>query len=138
MTPERDRAAVLEHLTRDVAEEFRDRLDMLTESGQVSSLARWLTENSLARIAQEFQITLTEDNAAQFTTHLAMAFSRLQRGEAEAPLSDALAEEVHAHARERELVRRVMSECEPLLERDVPDSEIDYMTVHLCALVEDE
>lgn len=126
----------LEEFARDVAEEFRERLDMLEESGQVTALARWMTETSLARIAQEFGVALTEDNAAQLATHLAMAFSRLQRGEAEPPLSEALQEEVHEYPREREVVRRLMSECEPLLERKVPDSEVDYMTVHLCALLD--
>jgi transcriptional regulatory protein LevR len=133
---QRDTPADLEHLTSDVAEEFRDRLDMLEESGQVTALARWMTESSLARITQEFGLRLTEENASQFATHVAMALSRLQRGEDEAPLSEALADEVRGHARERELVRRIMSECEPLLERSVPEVEIDYATVHLCALLE--
>jgi transcriptional antiterminator len=134
----RNAAAELEDRVRDVAEEFRDRLDMLEESRQTTALARWMTESTVARIGQEFKLTLTEANAAQFTTHLAMAFSRLQRGEAEPPLSDALQEEVREHAREREIVRRILSECESLLQREVPDSEIDYVTVHLCALMEDE
>jgi transcriptional regulatory protein LevR len=133
----RNAAAELDDLARDVAEEFRDRLDMLEDSGQTTKLARWMTESTLARIGQEFRLTLTEANAAQFTTHLAMAFGRLQRGEAEPPLSAALQDEVREHAREREVVRRILGECESLLQREVPDSELDYVTVHLCALMED-
>lgn len=127
-----------EQKVKEVSAEFAERLDMLEESGQVSALARWMTENALARVSEELALSLTEDNAAQFTTHIAMAFSRLQRGEAEAEASDALAEEVAAHPREREIVRRIMAECEPLLERKVPTAEVDYMTVHLCALLEDQ
>ncbi|MEA2419633.1 MAG: hypothetical protein QOE60_1839, partial [Thermoleophilaceae bacterium] len=84
---------------RAVADAFRERLDMLEESGQVTALARWMTESTLARISKVFDLTLDEDNAAQFTTHVAMAFSRLQRGEAEAPLSPELAAEVAEHPR---------------------------------------
>lgn len=127
-----------EQKLKEVSAEFAERLDMLEESGQVSALARWMTENALARVSEELALTLTEDNAAQFTTHIAMAFSRLQRGEAEADASSALAEEVAARPREREIVRRIMAECEALLERKVPAAEVDYMTVHLCALLEDQ
>ena len=128
----------LELHTREVEDAFSDRFDMLEESGQITALARWMTVNALARIAQDFGLTLTEDNASQFATHVAMAFSRLQRGEEEAPLSEALRDEVREHPREREVVRQIMGEAEPVLDRDVPDSEIDYMTVHLCALVAEQ
>jgi transcriptional regulatory protein LevR len=121
---------------KDVADEFRERLDMLEESGQMTALARWLTENALARIAEELQVRLGEDNAAQFVTHLAIALNRLQRGEAVAP-SALVTDEVAEHPHVREVMRRVMDECEEVLDREVPDAEVDYMAVHLCALIED-
>ena len=122
---------------KDVADEFRERLDMLEESGQLTTLARWLTENALARVAGELGVTLTEDNAAQFVTHLAIALNRLQRGEPVEP-SAVVSDEVREYPREQAVMRRVMNECEEVLDRHVPDAEVDYMTVHLCALVEDE
>jgi hypothetical protein len=119
----------------EISATFADRLDMLEESGQISPLARWLTEHSLARLAEHFGLTLTEDNAAQFVTHLAMALGRLQRGEPEVLASDVVAEEVAQFPREREAMRAIMDESEGVLDRGVPDSEVDYMTVHLCALL---
>jgi transcriptional regulatory protein LevR len=127
-----------EQQLREVSTEFRERLDMLEESGQVTSLVRWMTENAVARIAQEFGIRLTEDNASQFVTHMAMALARLQRGDTEAPPSAALADEIADRDRERDLMRRIMDECEEVLDREIPESELDYMTVHLCALVEED
>jgi transcriptional regulatory protein LevR len=128
-------SAALDEQVKLVAAEFAERLGMLEESGQITSLSRWLTENSLARIADELQLRLTEDNAAQFVTHLAIALNRLQRGEAIAP-SATVSGEIADYGRERDVVRRVMDECEELLDRAVPDAEVDYMTVHLAALVE--
>jgi transcriptional regulatory protein LevR len=120
-----------------VSTEFRERFDMFEEAGQITSLSRWLTENALARIAHEFGLVLTEDNASQFVTHFAMALSRLQRGEF-AEASAVVADELSEHERERDVIRKVVEEIEQVLDREVPDSEIDYMTVHLCVLLEDE
>lgn len=128
--------APTDHDTKGVAAEFTERLDMLEESGQLTSLARWLTENALGRIVGELGVQLGEDNAAQFVTHLAIALDRLQRGEAIEP-SAVVTDEVSEHPREREVMRRVMDECEEVLDRVVPDAEVDYMTVHLAALVTD-
>jgi transcriptional regulatory protein LevR len=128
----RDTAAI-DNQVKLVSEAFEERFDMLEESGQITSLTRWLTENSLARIADELQLRLTEDNAAQFVTHLAIALNRLQRGEAVEP-SATVSDEIADYGREREVMRRVMDECQEVLDRAVPDAEVDYMTVHLAAL----
>jgi transcriptional regulatory protein LevR len=119
-----------------IADEFRERLDMLEESGQITALARWLTESSLARIADELSVALSEENAAQFVTHLAIALDRLQRGEP-VEASAVVTDEVAEFPRERAVMRRIMAECEKVLDREVPDAEVDYMTVHLCALVDE-
>jgi transcriptional antiterminator len=132
------RQANFEQHLQQVGEEFNERLDLLEESGQVTSLARWLTENVLARLSQELDLQLTEDNAAQFATHLAMSLSRLHRGDPEVEMSSALADELQAYQREREIVRRVLMECRQLLDREIPEVEVDYVTVHVCALLEGE
>jgi transcriptional antiterminator len=118
--------------------EFTDRLDMLQEAGQITPLARRLTELVLVELAEEFGLVFTEENAAMFVTHLAVALTRLNRREMEAPPSSLVDDEIRSRTREREVMRRVMSECEKLLDREVPESEIAYMTVHLCAILDDE
>jgi transcriptional regulatory protein LevR len=120
---------------REVSAEFRERLDMLEGAGQITALARWLTEHALAEIARHCAVRLEEANAAQFVTHLAVALTRLQRGE-EAEQSAVVADEIADRVRERKIMRRLMDECERLLDREVPEVEVDYMTVHLCALLE--
>jgi transcriptional antiterminator len=120
-----------------VSDEFRDRLDLFEESGQITSLSRWLTENALARIAKEFDLELTEENASQFVTHFAMALSRLQRGDFAEP-SAVVAEELAGRERERAVVRVIAGDIEQVLDRQVPDSEVDYLTIHLLALLEED
>lgn len=121
-----------------VAAEFAERLDLLEESGQVTNLARRLTELCLAELATDLGLTLTEDNAAQFVTHLAIALTRINRGDPEIASSVVAAEEIADRTREHDAVMRVMSDASRLLQREVPESEITFMTVHLCGLVDEK
>jgi transcriptional regulatory protein LevR len=119
-----------------ITEEFADRLEMLEESGQVSKLARRLTELALADLAVDLDLRFTEENSAQFVTHLAIALTRINRGDPPIELSAVAEEEIAERTRERDAVARVMRDCAPVLERTVPDPEISYMTVHLCSIVD--
>lgn len=119
-----------------VVEEFADRLDMLEESDQVTKLARRLTELALTDLATTLDLRFTEDIAAQFVTHLAIALARINRGDPPVELSAVVDEEIADRPSEREAMARVMTDCARLLEREVPETEISYMTVHLCAIVD--
>ncbi|WP_169950463.1 PRD domain-containing protein [Microbispora sp. H11081] len=125
-------------LAEQISAEFAERLDLLEEARQITPLARRLTELAIAEIADELAVTFTEENAAPFVTHLAVALTRLNRFEREAAPSAVVDEEIRDRTREREVIQRVMEECEKLLDREVPESEIAYMTVHLCAILDDE
>lgn len=120
------------------SEVFRERLDLLEESETISPLARQLTELTLAEIAHDLDVQLTEDNAALFVTHLAAALTRLGRGEPEVAMSVIAEEEIASRERERSVVQRLMRDCAKLLGRAVPESEVSYMTVHLCAILDGE
>ncbi|MFJ5560762.1 PRD domain-containing protein [Streptomyces sp. NPDC093250] len=124
--------------TAQIAAEFAERLDMLEEAGQVTPLARRLTEFTVAELADELDVAFTEDNAAPFVTHLAVALTRLNRGEPGIEPSSVVDDEIRGRLRERDAVQRVMTECEKLLDRQIPDSEVAYMTVHLCAIADEE
>lgn len=119
-----------------IADEFRDRLDMLEESGQVTNLARRLTEMSMAQLSEELQLTLTEANAAPFVTHFAIALTRINRGDPEIAGSAVAEGEIADRHRERDAVSHVMRDCSRLLQREIPPNEIAYMTAHLCVMVD--
>jgi transcriptional regulatory protein LevR len=119
-----------------VVEEFADRLDMLEESDQVTKLARRLTELALTDLATTLDLRFTEDGSAQFVTHLAIALTRINRGDPPVEVSAVVDEEIAERLREREAMARVMTDCARLLEREVPETEISYMTVHLCSIID--
>lgn len=118
--------------------EFADRLDMLEEAEQITPLARRLTELVLVELAEELGLVFTEENASMFVTHLAVALTRLNRREMAAPPSSLVDDEIRSRTRELAVMRRVMGECEKLLDREIPESEIAYMTMHLSAILDDE
>lgn len=119
-----------------IVEEFSDRLDMLEESGQVSKLARRLTELALADLAVDLGLRFTEDDSAQFVTHLAIALTRINRGDPSVEISAVTEEEIADRVRERAAVSRVMRDCARVLERTVPEPEVSYMTLHLSGIVD--
>lgn len=133
-----------EHVTTEAAihaqvvEEFADRLDMLEESEQVTKLARRLTEMALTDLATTLHLRFTEEESAQFVTHLAIALTRINRGDAPVELSAVVEEEIAGRTRERDAMARVIRDCARVLEREVPESEISYMTVHLCAISDEQ
>jgi transcriptional regulatory protein LevR len=122
----------------DVEREFEERLDLLQESGQITPLARRLTEIGIAEVANELGLHFTEENAAQFVTHVAVALTRLNRGESEAVQSDVVDEEIVDRQRELAAMTKFARDCERLLGRSVPHVEIAYMTVHVCAIADGE
>jgi hypothetical protein len=133
----RSEAPGFDERLRAISSEFGERFDLLEETGQITALARWLAEHALADLSRDLGIHFTEDNAAQLVTHLGIALTRLQRGDEEVAPSAVVAESIDGHDRERAVMRRVMDGCEALLNREVSEVEVDYMTLHLCALVEE-
>lgn len=131
-----------ESFTTDVAvhkrivEEFAERLDMLEESEQITAFARRLTELALTELATTLGLQFTEADSAQFVTHLAIALTRINRGDAPVEVSAVVDEEIAERPAEREAMARVMTDCARLLEREVPETEVSYMTIHLCAIVD--
>jgi hypothetical protein len=124
-----------EHVAR-IEAEFQARFDLLEQSGQVTPAARRMTVATLDQLSQETGVGFTEANAAPFATHLVIAFTRLARGEFEEP-SAVVADEIHDRAAERDVVDRLMRECSRELGHEIPAGEVDYMTVHLCAIVDE-
>ncbi len=122
-------------LALEVGAVFEERLDLLEEAGQITPLARRLTEIMVAELANEFQLVLDEESGAPMVTHIAMALTRLNRGEVAAPLSESLEKELADRVSERAAVTRLMNETAEVLGREVPETEISYMTLHLSALV---
>lgn len=116
--------------------ELQSRLDLLTSAGEITAQARTLTEDVIRAIATEFDVQLDEENGAQLVTHLAMSLTRLERGTAEEFTIAGVDDEIRGRVREREFSTRTLGRCGEQLAREVPEAEIAYLTLHLCALIE--
>jgi transcriptional regulatory protein LevR len=116
---------------------FEERLALLEQSGQVTPTARELTLEVIAGIADRLRLTIDEERGAGLVTHLAMALARVERGEPETTLIDGLADEIADRTRERAVVAELLDACGRRLGREVPVAEVDYVTLHVCALAED-
>jgi transcriptional regulatory protein LevR len=136
MSSEQSRSAALVPLR--IEAEFGDRLDMLEDSDQITPLARRLCGFVLAEVSDQLDVEFTEGNAAPLVTHLAIALTRLNRGEAGIEASEVVEEEIRGRDRERAVVQRAMAECGRVLDRTIPDAEVSYMTVHLISIMDEE
>lgn len=121
--------------TPHVVEVFAERLDLLQEAGLITQLARRLTEFMVVELAAEFVLPLDDSSGAPMVTHIAMALTRLNRGEEPPALSTSLERELAGKVDERAAITRLMDEAADALGREVPETEISYMTLHLAALV---
>ena len=114
--------------------DLEGRLDLLEQAGEITSRARQLTAAAIARIEREFDVRLDESNAAQLVTHLAMALSRLDRGDVETSVPAVVDDELETYTRELAFSRSLLDDLGSQLERAVPEAEVAYMTVHLAVL----
>ena len=95
-----------------------------------------MTEAIVVRIERTFDLQLDQENGALFVTHLAMALSRLQRGQGETEVSGVVEEEIETCEREAEFVQGIVDDCQRELGIAVPPAEVSYMVIHLCAMTQ--
>lgn len=114
------------------------RIQLFRDSGQASpEVARFVEEELEALVAEGH--TVTEDTAGMLTSHLMMALTRLLKGEPiEQFLTDeAVAAELADHPRAVERARAVSVRAEKDLGAALPDSEINFLAMHLAVLRKD-
>jgi transcriptional regulatory protein LevR len=111
------------------------RLDLLASAGEVTACARTLTEELMRAISGEFHVDLDENNGAQLVTHMAMALTRLDRGTPEESAIAVVDDEIRERTHELDFSARILRRCGEQLGREVPEAEIAYLALHLCALI---
>jgi transcriptional regulatory protein LevR len=125
-------------MTRRVREGHSERLDLLETHGQIDGPARRSAERFVATLAAQFDLAPDSDGAAMFLTHVAIAFTRVRRGEPAPAVPDILEEELSGRVEEREAVAAAAKAVEEELDGPVPASELVFMTAHVCALRGDD
>jgi hypothetical protein len=117
-----------------VMEAFRERLDLLEDSGQLSPAAREITLRILAALDEQ-RGPLTEDNAGTLVSHLALTLERLRQGVVLEP--DALvAAEAAEYPAALALARVMAQPAERLGAGPLPESEVAFLAIHIRLLEE--
>jgi hypothetical protein len=109
------------------------RLAFLADAGVITATARDLTEASIREISARL-LPLDAEDGASLVTHIAMALTRVERGEPEPELPQIAADELVDRPEERALAHDLAVTWEASLGRPIPDSEVSYVAIHLAAL----
>jgi hypothetical protein len=125
-------------MTQRVRDGHAGRLDLLEAHGQIEPAARRATEEFVGSLAARFHIVPESEGAAMFVTHVAIAFTRLSRGEPAPSVPDVLAEELSSKTEETEAVEATAREMESAIGGRLPAAELVYITAHVCALRTDD
>jgi transcriptional regulatory protein LevR len=112
------------------------RLNLLEGSEVITPRARTLTEDAMETIQAQFAAPLPAERAAQIATHVAMALTRLERGDPEGDLPAQVTDELADRHDERRLATELAAGWERALDTGVPQAEVDYLIMHLAVLAD--
>ncbi|MFD7663336.1 PRD domain-containing protein [Streptomyces sp. NPDC059788] len=114
------------------------RIRLFVESGQVRPEIAGFVRAELDALAAE-GCAVTEETAGMLTSHLLMALTRLENGEPveEFRTDDLVAAELAEHPRAVRRARAVSIRVERALGSPLPESEINFLAMHLALLRED-
>jgi transcriptional antiterminator len=113
------------------------RVQLFRESGQVRpEVAAFVTEE-LDALAAEGR-TVTEDTAGMLTSHLMMALTRLLDGESieQFRTDEQVVAELAAHPEAVDRAHAVSDRAAKELGSPLPDSEINFLSLHLAVLAQ--
>ena len=117
--------------------QFSERFELLLSSRQVSQHTLETTQAILNGIARDFRLSLTEDNAGMFASHLALALERLTSGHSLEDAPSAVVAEAKTFETEWGYAWQLAVSLRADTGKQLPDGEIGYVTIHLRKLVED-
>jgi transcriptional regulatory protein LevR len=118
--------------------ELNRRMRLFQETGQVSSEVSSFVRSQLERVAQEWGLKLEEDTAGMLVSHLLLALERARAGEAIKEwesLEDA-AEELAERPWAVDKARQVVRDARIDLGIDLPETEANFLALHLAAIAE--
>ncbi|MGP3977760.1 PRD domain-containing protein [Streptomyces sp. 8N114] len=113
------------------------RIQLFREGGQVRPGVVDFVAAELSALSDE-GAPVTEETAGMLTSHLIMALTRLLDGESieKFETDEQVAAELAAHPAAVERARRTAARAETELGATLPDSEINFLALHLAVLAQ--
>ncbi len=118
--------------------ELNRRMRLFQETGQVSPEVSSFVRSKLERVAEEWDLKLEEDTAGMLVSHLLLALERARAGEAinEWEGSEDVAEELAERPWAVDKAREVVRDARTDLGADLPETEVNFLALHLAAIAE--
>ena len=115
------------------------RLKLLSESGQASEAVVAFARKEVTRMEQDLGVSLETEGGGMLVNHLVLALQRARNGTSYvAPdgVADLIASELRDRPDVRDRARVLAARAREELEAALPDTEVDFLAVHLAALAE--
>jgi len=105
----------------------------LRQGGLLNDENYVLVQDIIAFLRVQYNLDLTEDNAASFITHICAALERISRGEK----IEEMDPDVYETAKSELVFDKALQLVLELQKRHpvLPDSELKFITMHICALL---
>lgn len=118
-------------------EQLTERIRLFRETGQVRPEVADFVTAELESVSAE-GMPVTEKTAGMLTSHLMMALTRLLNGEPieEFPTDEQVAAELAEHPEAVERARAVSARARERLGAALPESEINFLGMHLAVLAQ--
>ena len=118
--------------------ELNRRMRLFQETGQVSPGVSSFVRSELEHVAEEWDLKLEEETAGMLVSHLLLALERARAGEAikEWEGSEDVAEELAERPWAVDKAREVVRHARTGLGADLPETEVNFLALHLAAIAE--
>lgn len=109
------------------------RLNLLLDAGEIDEEIIQIIAEFTRMVEEELSLSIDEKNGSMFITHMAMALSRIKKGEEIMPMDESLLDEVKA-SNAYNKIPTLIDEIEKRFDINIPKSEFGYIALHLCNL----
>jgi transcriptional antiterminator len=116
---------------------FHERFALMLDSGQIQQRIVDVVMEIIRQIERDYHLSLNEDNAGMFVTHIALALQRLADDQPLEETPPVVLAEARTMAQQWDYAQRLAAYIAEALVKSLPEGEIGYLTIHLQRLVQE-
>ncbi|WP_130805844.1 PRD domain-containing protein [Senegalia massiliensis] len=113
---------------------LKQRLELLEQASEIDSDIKNTVIEFADKFEKKYSLEMTEDNSSMLITHLAMALSRIKKGEIVEAMDSLALDEIKQCKIYNDLPE-FYNDIEERLNIILPQSEKDFIALHACTLV---
>ena len=119
-------------------EDLMHRLSLLTENNVIAETTKQKIVSMISHLNSKYRISLNEENGSRLVTHLAMALTRIEKGEGITDVSDTMIQEIEREER-FEAAKAIAEELErDIFKMEFPMQERYFIITNLLIIMEDD